>query len=88
MLKGALEKLPEEMPHYDTFGGPDSIALPHVSRNCLWIPYPVTKSSSSCHATSIETGDDIGKNPLGFFPTSRLCLGSCTYNLGIYPWII
>ena len=85
MLKGALEKLPEEMPHYDTFGGPDSIALPHVSRNCLWIPYPVTKSSSSCHATSIETGDDIGKNPLGFFPTSRLCLGCCTYNLGIYP---
>ena len=46
MLKGALEKLPEEMPNYDTFGGPDSIALPHVSRNCLWIPYPLTKSSS------------------------------------------
>ena len=38
MLKGALEKLPEEMPNYDTFGGPDSIALPHVSRNCLWTP--------------------------------------------------
>ena len=36
MLKGALEKLSEEMPNYDTFGGPDSIALPHVSRNCLW----------------------------------------------------
>ena len=46
MLKGALEKLPEEIPNYDTFCGPDSIALPHVSRNCLWIPYPLKKSSS------------------------------------------
>ena len=35
MLKGAFEKLPEEMPNYDTFGGPESIALEHVSRNCL-----------------------------------------------------